>query len=136
VMMLIDTSLWVAMYRDRTGQAEQTILEAVGEGPVVFTRFFQVEILQGARDKHDWLKLSKQLDRQVYLPIEDDLWMEAARIYYDLRRKGLTVRSTMDCLIAQTALDHDLTLLHNDKDFEVIAQVRDLQHRRINMLTA
>nr|WP_217651864.1 hypothetical protein [Hydrococcus rivularis] len=50
------------------------------------------------------------------------------RIYYDLRRQGLSVRSPIDCCIAQAALEYDLFLIHNDRDFETIAQVRPLQH--------
>jgi predicted nucleic acid-binding protein len=57
-------------------------------------------------------------------------WQAAARIYYDLRRRGLTVRSPIDCCIAQAALENDLLLIHNDRDFETIAQVRSLQHVR------
>jgi predicted nucleic acid-binding protein len=57
-------------------------------------------------------------------------WEAAARIFYDLRRQGLTVRSTIDCCIAQAAIDHQAVLIHNDRDFEAIAQVRSLQHLR------
>ncbi|CCH92663.1 hypothetical protein MICCA_2460012 [Microcystis aeruginosa PCC 9432] len=54
----------------------------------------------------------------------------ASPIYYDLRRQGLTVRSPIDCCIAQAALENDLLLIHNDRDFETIAQVRSLQNLR------
>ncbi|WP_231943051.1 hypothetical protein [Calothrix sp. NIES-3974] len=47
-----------------------------------------------------------------------------------MRRQGLTVRSPIDCCIAQVALENDLLLIHNDCDFETIAQVRSLQHFR------
>jgi hypothetical protein len=57
-------------------------------------------------------------------------WQAAARIFYDLRRQGLTVRSPIDCCIAQASLENDLILIHNDRDFETIAQVRSLQHLR------
>ena len=54
-------------------------------------------------------------------------YREAARIYYDCRRRGLTLRSTVDCFIAQLAIEVDGVLLHNDGDFESIAQVRPLR---------
>ena len=54
----------------------------------------------------------------------------AARIYYNLRRQGLTVRSSIDCCIAQAALDNQFLLIHNDQDFEAISQVRSLQQLR------
>jgi len=52
--------------------------------------------------------------------------MFAARIYYDLQRQELTVRSSIDCCIAQIAIENQLTLIHNDRDFETIQQVRSL----------
>jgi predicted nucleic acid-binding protein len=54
-------------------------------------------------------------------------YVDAARIYFDCRRKALTVRSSVDCLIAQVALDNRLALLHSDRDFDAIAKVRPLQ---------
>jgi predicted nucleic acid-binding protein len=52
---------------------------------------------------------------------------DAARIYYDCRRKGLTIRSSIDCFIAQLVLEEDGVLLHDDGDFERIREVRPLQ---------
>jgi hypothetical protein len=51
----------------------------------------------------------------------------AARIFFECRRSGLTVRSAADCLIAQIAIENDLALLHNDRDFEAIQRVRPLK---------
>jgi len=56
-------------------------------------------------------------------------WSAAARIYFDLRRKGLTVRSPIDCCIAQLALQFDALLIHRDHDFEQISRVRALRER-------
>ena len=57
---------------------------------------------------------------------------EAARIDFELRRRGKTVRSPIDCCIAQIALDHDVLLLHRDRDFEVIAGVRPLREQHLS----
>ncbi len=56
--------------------------------------------------------------------------VEAARIFYDCRRRGLTVRSSTDCLIAALALEQGHTLLHDDADFDTIARVRPLRTSR------
>ena len=53
-----------------------------------------------------------------------------ARIRYDGRRRGVTIRSTVDCTIAQLVLDHDGTLLHDDDDFERIREIRPLRTDR------
>lgn len=55
---------------------------------------------------------------------------EAARIFFDCRRQGLTIRSSVDCLVAQLVLENDGILLHKDDDFERIAQVRPLRTAR------
>jgi len=51
----------------------------------------------------------------------------AGRILFRLPRKGLTVRSTIDCLIAQLALEHDLSLLQDDQDYRTIREIRPLR---------
>jgi predicted nucleic acid-binding protein len=87
-----------------------------------------MELLQGARDEKEWLKLSDYLADQDYLEMEDDGWSSAARLFYDLRRQGLTVRSVIDCCIAGVALGHGVTLLHSDRDFVAIGKLRALKH--------
>lgn len=67
------------------------------------------------------------LDDQDYLTENSSILIKSARIFYDLRCKGLTVRSTIDCCIAQLAISYNLILIHDDKDFETIKEVRDLQ---------
>jgi predicted nucleic acid-binding protein len=60
--------------------------------------------------------------------MEEEGWAAAARLYYELRREGLTVRSVIDCCIAGLALQHGVTLLHDDRDFTAIAKLRALKH--------
>ena len=129
-MLLIDTSVWISVFRDRTGQVRQQLETLIDGRDVLLTRFTQLELLQGSLDEKEWNLLSTYLDTQDYLEPTSHCWQAAARIYYDLRRKGLTVRSPIDCCIAQAALDHNLLLIHNDRDFETIAKVRSLQHLR------
>ena len=100
------------------------------------TRFTQVELLQGARDEKEWLKLSDYLADQDYLEMEEESWTNAARLYFDLRRRGLTVRSVIDCCIAEIALRHEMPLVHNDRDFATIAKLRALKHIEFNQVQA
>lgn len=69
------------------------------------------------------------LDSQDYLEANTETWREAARIYFDLRRQGRTVRSPIDCCIAQLALEHDVLLIHRDRDFETIAEIHALRQQ-------
>jgi predicted nucleic acid-binding protein len=129
-MLLIDTSVWIAVFRDRTGQVRQQLETLIDSREILLTRFTQLELLQGSLDEREWTLLSTYLDTQDYIEPTSNSWQAAARIYYDLRWKGLTVRSPIDCCIAQAALENNLLLIHNDRDFETIAKVRSLQHLR------
>lgn len=129
-MLLIDTSVWISVFRDRSGQVRQHLETLIADRDVFLTRFTQLELLQGSRNEQEWTLLSTYLEAQDYIELKPPSWPEAARIYYDLRRQGLTVRSPIDCCIAQIALENQLLLIHNDRDFETIAQVRSLQNLR------
>ncbi len=129
-MLLIDTSVWISVFRNRSGQVRQQLETLVANRPVQLTRFTQLELLQGSLNEQEWTLLSTYLETQDYVELTPSSWQEAARIYYDLRRQGLTVRSPIDCCIAQVALENNLLLIHDDRDFETIAQVRSLQHLR------
>jgi predicted nucleic acid-binding protein len=129
-VLLIDTSVWITVFRDRSGQVRQQLETLIDNRDVLLTRFTQLELLQRSLDEKEWNLLSTYLDTQYYIEPTSNSWQAAARIYYDLRRKGLTVRSPIDCCIAQAALENNLLLIHNDRDFETIAKVRSLQHLR------
>jgi hypothetical protein len=129
-MLLIDTSVWISVFRDRSGQVRQQLENLIAERAFFLTRFTQLELLQGSLNEQEWNLLSNYLATQDYVELSPSSWQKAARIYYDLRRQGLTVRSPIDCCIAQAALENNLLLIHNDRDFETVVQVRPLQHYR------
>ncbi len=129
-MLLIDTSVWITVFRDRSGQVRQQLEALINDRQVFLTRFTQLELLQGSLNEKEWNLLSTYLETQDYIEPTNQSWESAARIYYDLRRQGMTVRSPIDCCIAQAALENNFLLIHNDRDFETIAKVRSLQHVR------
>ncbi|MBS3948438.1 MAG: PIN domain-containing protein, partial [Dethiobacter sp.] len=81
------------------------------------------EVLQGARDEAEFQTLKGCLSTQhiYYLEQEVATYEQAALMFFNLRRKGITTRSTLDMLIALTAIKNNLALLHNDRDFDTIA---------------
>jgi predicted nucleic acid-binding protein len=127
-MILVDTSVWISVFRDKTGHIARVFKKRVGKQTYVLSRFNQLELLQGAKDQNEWDLLDRYLSTQIYLEAKATTWSGAARIYFELRRKGLTVYSPIDCCIAQLALEHGALLLHKDNDFEIIARVRPLMH--------
>jgi predicted nucleic acid-binding protein len=132
-MILVDTSVWVHVLRDKQGRIVEAFRRRIGTQDCVITRFTQLELLQGAKDEREWRHLDDYLSYQYYLEAHDLTWRGAARISFDLRRKGLSVRSPIDCCIAHLAMEYGALLLHRDHDFEKIADVRPLPCERFGI---
>ncbi len=129
-MILVDTSALLPFLAGQSTRASEAVGDVLSEGlEIALTPIVVQEILQGAREEQEWRKLSSYLLTQVILSPRDPIatHVAAARIYYDCRRRGLTVRSTLDCVVAQIAIEHGVPLLHDDRDYEAIAQVRALK---------
>lgn len=129
-MILVDTSVWIEVLRDKKGKVVRAFRERIGAEICVFCRFTQLELLQGSKDEMEWEQLDDYLSTQYYLEATDKTWKEAARIFFELRRKGITLSSPVDCCIAQIAIESTVLLLHKDEDFEKIAQIRPLAIER------
>lgn len=132
-MVLIDTSVWITVLRDKTGEVSDRLQAWMAGREPLLTRFSQLELLQGCRNEEEWDLLGDYLTRQTFVEARPSTWPSAARIYFELRRAGKTVRSPIDCCIAQLALENQLILVHNDRDFEVIAALRPLSQLRWEM---
>ena len=129
-MIVVDTSALINYLRGSTSPAAGVLDELESRGtPFVIPSLCFMEVLQGARDDEEWRLLDRHLSTQRFLALELDagLYESAARIFFDCRRHGLTVRSSVDCLVAEQVLRCDGILLHDDEDFERIAQVRPLR---------
>jgi predicted nucleic acid-binding protein len=123
---LVDTSVWIDFFRQRKNSGVDEFYRVL-DSPQHYgiTELIYQEVIQGALNENDFASLSDYLVEQTFFYPKHHLetYKQAAQIYFACRRKGLTIRSTIDYLIAQTAIEHDLVLLHNDKDFEHIANV-------------
>jgi predicted nucleic acid-binding protein len=132
-MILIDTSVLRDVLRDGSGENADRLLMLVGPEPMAFTRFTELEVLMGARDKRDWDRISAVLAKRVLVDPSESTWSTAARTHFDLRRNGYIVRSIVDCCIAQVAIENNATLIHNDRDFERIAEITKLDQTRLKL---
>jgi predicted nucleic acid-binding protein len=132
-MIAVDTSVLIDFLRGETTLGAERLAELeADEVPFFIPLVCYQEVLQGARTEREWKLLAEYLETQRLLVPQDPLSLhrEAARIFFDGRRRGVTVRSTVDCLIAAQALQAKATLLHNDDDFERIAALRPLKTLR------
>jgi predicted nucleic acid-binding protein len=131
-MILVDTSVWIEILKDQNGHIVKAFHERTGSEDTVLTRFNQLELLQGARGQKEWTLLDDYLSTQYYLEASANTWREAARIYFELRRDGITISSPIDCCIAQIAIEYETLLLHRDKDFERVSRIRPLLQERLD----
>ena len=129
-MILVDTSVLIDFFKGRKNNACRKFELILTQGiPFGINSYIFQEVLQGAKSDKEYKTLKKYLETQSFYHLNDpvDSFDKAARIYFDCKKKGITIRSTIDCLIAQTAVEHDLFLLHNDNDFTVMATVIGLK---------
>ena len=125
-MYLVDTSVWVDYIKGTdTPAVEYLDVLLLTPMTVGITGFIYMEILQGAKSKAGFDKLKKYFSTQLFYSFEEPLssYEAAALMFFKCRRKGITVRSSIDCLIAQCALENELILLHHDKDFERLEKI-------------
>ena len=118
-MILVDSSVWIDYFRgDATPQAE--LLDALlGNEPLVVGDLILAEVLQGFQSERDFNQ-AKQLLMSFELVeiVGRDVAIQAARNFRTLREHGVTVRKTIDTLIATRCISSGLILLHSDRDFE------------------
>ena len=125
-MILVDTSVLIDYFKGRDTPAVQTFEQILYTGiPYGITEGIYQELLQGARTLKEFKKLKEYLEPLPFFsPLHgSESYEKAALLAFQCRRRGLTVRGSIDFLIAEIALENDLSLLHNDRDFEAIARV-------------
>ena len=110
-MILVDTSVLIGFLKGQTDEKTQLFEEVLTLNiPFGISSYTFQEVLQGARDENEYQQLQDYLSTQIiyFLPEETATYEKAARMYFELRRKGITPRSTIDILIALTAMENKL----------------------------
>ena len=129
-MILVDTSIWIAVFRKK---AAFRIEDAVEFDEIATCLPVIQEVLQGFREERAYQIARDAMTALpiVESPLEESLFIEAAELYRSARRQGLTIRSSVDCLVAACALRNNLPVLHMDRDFEVLSRVSTLTTRPV-----
>ena len=127
-MVLVDTSAWVEYLRGTGSPYNRWIRDAIrAETPLGWTEPILYELTAGAGSPRRVEELRALLLRGPMVAVDGlQDWEDAAQLYRTARAKGLTVRSSIDCLIAAVALRTGSPVLALDRDFEALAQVSDL----------
>ena len=128
-MVIIDTSVWIDFFNGKENEYVYKLEELKEKDIDIFiTGIIVTEILSGFKEDRD-IKLTTKLLKNLPVanPIYPETYIKAASIYQTGRKKGITVRKIVDCLIAQIAIENNLLLLHKDEDFNQIASFTNLK---------
>lgn len=126
---LVDTSAWVEYLRSTGSRHNAWIREAIAdERPLAWTDPVHFELTAGAGSSERADELRALLMRGPMLPVSGLRdWEDAAQLYRSAHSRGLTIRSSIGCLIAAVALRTGSSILAVDRDFAALAQVSDLE---------
>ena len=131
--IIVDTSVWIDFYNGITNKPVDILKNIMLTGIIVIPPIIVQEILQGIRE----IKLLPVVEDSLlgfqFLNYDSyEAAFEAAALYRLLRSKGVTVRSSSDCLIAWLCLANNMFIHHNDKDFDNIAKHTSLKIYKTN----
>jgi len=129
-VLLLDSSAWIELFRK---PARLDLEELGGLDEIVTCLPVVQEVLQGFRDERAFRVAREAMLAlpMIESPLGQARFEEAADLFRSARRAGLTVRSSVDCLIAACALRHGLTVVHRDRDFSALSRISHLLERNL-----
>lgn len=122
-MIVVDTSVWIDYFNGVDSRQTVLLDNLLGERPLLLGDLILAELLQGFESETEASRVLELLEPfECVAMVGRDVALESARNFRRLRRRGATVRKTMDMLIGTYCLMHDHELLHADRDFMVMEQ--------------
>lgn len=128
-MIVVDTSVWIDVLNDTPAPQAQRCVQLIESGePIALTDVILTEVLQGLRSDRESALVERHLRAFPILRLEElDDFVLAAKLYRAARRAGVTIRKTLDCLIAAPCVRTGAPLLHADGDFDRLATCTPLR---------
>ena len=118
-MILVDSSVWIDYLRGVETKQTDRLDGMLGLEPLAVGDLILTEVLQGTTSDKDFKDVLKLLEGLDVVPLGGQaVAVQAARHFRALREKGITVRKTIDCIIATRCIMDGMTLLHSDRDFD------------------
>ena len=118
-MVIVDSSVWIDGLRGKQTPQVAKLLDVGATEPLGVSDLIIHEVLRGVRGSRRFQEVrSMLLEYQVLLMGGVELAVRAAQNYRELRRRGITIRGPVDCLIATFCIENGHQLLHNDRDFD------------------
>ena len=118
-MLIVDSTVWIDYFNGLENPQTDYLDQIVERTPILVGDLILAEVLQGFRDDSDFEEARRALSKYIQVEmVNPELALQSARNYRLLRRKGVTVRKTIDRLIATYCIENEHDLLHNDNDFD------------------
>ena len=123
-MILVNTSVWIDFLEGGQHWTKVRLKQRINDREsIAYMELILLEIIQGIRKKEDRAIIEKQFEGFIIiLPHKRSTTLLAANIYQELQRKGIRIRSIIDCMIAAAALEAGTVVLHKDRDLDNIAK--------------
>ena len=122
-MILVDSSVWIDYFRGATNVQTEVLDALLGQQPLAIGDLILTEVLQGFDDERDFNTARKMLTALTVVELGgEEIAIQAAKNFRALRRLGVTVRKTIDTVIATRCIESGYELLHNDRDFDPFAR--------------
>ena len=118
-MILVDSSVWIDYFNGRRTWQTDLLENLLSDVPIIIGDLILTEILQGFRSDNDYKTAKSFLSDLLFRQMGGyKVAVQSAENYRRLRKKGVTVRKTIDVIIGTYCILKDLPLLHDDRDFE------------------
>ena len=122
-MIVVDSSVWIDHFNGTATRETEILDTLLGVEPIVIGGIILAEVLQGFRNDRDFRRARAALDTLIFEPMTGrDVALASARNFRALRARRVTVRKTIDMLIATFCMERGHLLLHSDRDFDPIAE--------------
>lgn len=127
-MIFVDSSVWIDYFRGVTTKETELLDALLGIEPIAIGDLVLAEVLQGFKSERDFNQAKKLLTSLVMVDmLGQEIAIQTARNFRSLRERGITVRKTIDTIIATYCIENDLALLHSDRDFDAFVEHLNLQ---------
>lgn len=127
-MILVDSSVWIDYFRGVATPQSDRLDSLLGVEPLAIGDLILAEVLQGFSSERDFKQVRKSLDAFTRVELGGkDIAIQAARNFRALRGLGITVRKTIDTIIATRCIESGYMLLHSDRDFDAFETHLGLQ---------
>ncbi len=118
-MLVVDSTVWIDYFNGVENSQTDYLDQIADKTPILIGDLILAEVLQGFREDADFEEARRALGKYIQVAmVNPELAVQSARNFRLLRRKGITVRKTIDSLIATYCIENEHDLLHNDSDFD------------------